>query len=94
MEIAAPKLINWLMFSNFHIRSRRNRMRLVHRFYLATPSHLPMKPTPTVTRQAAKRQQIAEALRASFRIEGIQVSAEQAQAALRKVEASLGKASA
>ncbi|WP_161787096.1 hypothetical protein [Hymenobacter sp. IS2118] len=53
-----------------------------------------MKPTPTVTRQTAKRQQIAEALRASFRIEGIQVSAEQAQAALRKVEASLGKVSA
>ncbi|MBC8083208.1 MAG: hypothetical protein H7Z21_08355 [Hymenobacter sp.] len=53
-----------------------------------------MKPTPAATRQATKRQQIAEALRASFRIEGIQVSAEQAQAALRKVEASLGKASA
>ena len=52
-----------------------------------------MKPISTV-RQAAKRQQIAEALRASFRIEGIQVSAEQAQAALRRVEASLGKASA
>ena len=63
-------------------------------FYLATPSRLPMKPTPTATHQATKRQQIAEALRASFRIEGIQVSAEQAQAALRKVEASLGKASA
>lgn len=53
-----------------------------------------MKPTPTAPRQAAKRQQIADALRASFRIEGIQVSAEQAQAALRKVEASLGKAPA
>ena len=63
-------------------------------FYLATLTHLPMKPTPTAARQTAKRQQIAEALRASFRIEGIQVSAEQAQAALRKVEASLGKASA
>ncbi|WP_201981369.1 hypothetical protein [Hymenobacter rubidus] len=53
-----------------------------------------MKPTIPTARQAAKRQQIAEAMRASFRIEGIQVSAEQAQAALRKVEASLGKASA
>ena len=53
-----------------------------------------MKPTPTATRPAAQREQIAEALRASFRIEGIQVSAEQAQAALRKVEASLVKASA
>lgn len=51
-----------------------------------------MKPTSTATRPATKRQQIAEALRASFRIEGIRVSAEQAQAALRKVEASLGKA--
>ena len=63
-------------------------------FYLATPSRLLMKLTPTATRQATKRQQITEAMRASFRIEGIQVSAEQAQAALRKVEASLGKASA
>jgi len=53
-----------------------------------------MKPTPTATRQATKREQIAEALRASFRIEGIQVSAEQAQAALGKVEASLQKPSA
>jgi len=53
-----------------------------------------MKPAPAATRQAAKRQQMAEAMRASFRIEGIQVSAEQAQAALGKVEASLQKPSA
>ena len=53
-----------------------------------------MKPAPIATRQAAKRQQIAEEMRASFRIEGIQISAEQAQAALRKVEASLGNISA
>ena len=53
-----------------------------------------MKVAQTSNSKAAKRQQIAEALRASFRIEGIQVSAEQAQAALRKVEANLGKASA
>lgn len=52
-----------------------------------------MKTAPTLAAKISKRQQIAEALRASFRIEGIQVSAEQARAALRKVEASLGKAS-
>jgi len=53
-----------------------------------------MKSSSTPATKAAKRQQIAEAMRASFRIEGIHISAEQAQAALRKVEASLGKASA
>ncbi|NRT19713.1 hypothetical protein HNP98_002547 [Hymenobacter sp. 9A] len=48
-----------------------------------------MKPALTAAAKAAKRQQLAEAMRASFRIEGIQVSAEQARAALRAVEASL-----
>ncbi|MGI4886883.1 MAG: hypothetical protein ACRYFR_18145 [Janthinobacterium lividum] len=52
-----------------------------------------MKPTATAAK-AAKRQQLAEAMRASFRIEGIQVSAEQAQAALQAVELSLEKAPA
>ena len=51
-----------------------------------------MKPTQAALAKAAKRQQIVEAMRASFRIEGIQVSPEQAQAALRKVELSLDKA--
>jgi tryptophan synthase beta subunit len=73
---------------------RRNRTRLPSCFYLDAPNHSFMNPSPTATRQDIKRQQIVEALRASFRIEGIQVSAEQAQAALRKVEASLGKAPA
>lgn len=50
-----------------------------------------MKLAQTPARKTVKRQQLAENLRASFRIEGIQVSAEQAQAALRKVVASLGK---
>ena len=53
-----------------------------------------MTPAQSAARQTAQRQQLAEELRASFRIEGIQVSAEQARAALRKVEASLGKADA
>ncbi len=53
-----------------------------------------MKPALTSAAKAAKRQQLAEAMRASFRIEGIQVSAEQARAALRAVELSLGKAPA
>ncbi|WP_345122295.1 hypothetical protein [Hymenobacter antarcticus] len=52
-----------------------------------------MKVAQTSTSKAAKRQAIAEAMRASFRIEGITISAEQARATLRKVEASLGKAS-
>ena len=52
-----------------------------------------MKVAQNSTSKAAKRQEIAEAMRASFRIEGITISAEQARAALRKVEASLGKAS-
>lgn len=52
-----------------------------------------MKPVATTSAKAAKRQQLAEAMRASFRIEGIEVSAEQARAALRRVEASLRKAS-
>ncbi len=43
--------------------------------------------------KAAKRQEIADSMRASFRIEGITISAEQARATLRKVEATLGKAS-
>ena len=67
--------------------------RLTACFYFAAPSYSLMKPKPTATRQAAKRQQIAEAMRASFRIEDIQISDEQALAALRKVEASLGKTS-
>lgn len=53
-----------------------------------------MKTAQTPVRQTAKRQEIAQAMRASFRIEGITISAEQAQAALRKVELSLGKVSA
>lgn len=53
-----------------------------------------MKATQTPAPKTAKRQEIAEAMRASFRIEGITISAEQAQAALRKVELSLGKAPA
>ena len=53
-----------------------------------------MKVTQTPARKAAKRQEIADAMRASFRIEGITISAEQARAALRKVELSLNKASA
>lgn len=50
-----------------------------------------MKTTQAPIHQIAKRQEIAQAMRASFRIEGITISAEQAQAALRKVELSLGK---
>lgn len=53
-----------------------------------------MKNTETPICQIAKRQEIAQAMRSSFRIEGITISAEQAQAALRKVELSLGKAPA
>jgi len=53
---------------------------------------LQTKTIPPATRQAVKRQQIAEALRVSFRIEGIQISSKQAQAALRKAEANLAKA--
>ena len=51
-----------------------------------------MKVTQTPARKAAKRQEIADSMRASFRIEGITISAEQARATLRKVELSLGKA--
>ena len=53
-----------------------------------------MKTTQAPIHQAAKRQEIAHAMRASFRIEGITISVEQAQAALHKVELSLGKAPA
>ncbi len=53
-----------------------------------------MKKALTPAMKAAKRQQIAEVMRASFRIEGIQISAEQAQAALREVKVSLGKTNA
>ena len=60
----------------------------------ATMHTKPSLPPVTATARAARRQQIAEAMRASFRIEGIQISAEQARAALRQVELSLDKASA
>ncbi|RZJ93072.1 MAG: hypothetical protein EOO60_06110 [Hymenobacter sp.] len=48
--------------------------------------------SPNTAQKLAKRQEIAEAMRASFRIEGITISAEQARAALRKVEVTLDKA--
>ena len=53
-----------------------------------------MKVAQTPARKAAKRQEIAESMRASFCIEGIAISAEQARATLRKVELSLGKVTA
>ncbi len=50
-----------------------------------------MKTAQATAQKLAKRQEIAEAMRASFRIEGITISTEQARATLRKVELSLSK---
>ncbi len=53
-----------------------------------------MKPMLTAADKAAKLQKIVEAARASFRIEGIHISAAQAEAALRKVTPTPDKVSA
>lgn len=44
-----------------------------------------------VTIKSSTREEIMHAALASFKIEGINISAEQALATLKKVEASLGK---